>query len=275
MREKLLKKENVSSREELSRCVWMTAGVISFKLCPLAFDCEHCDFDKVMRFQAEPNGMKSRTKGQISKAAFPSEDGGAADIPPEGQFFTFSISEFDERLHLYPIHIWAKHQGDHTWKIGVDELLAYVLPPVLRIEFDNPSQEITQGRIFGRIVTEVGTISLTAPLSGRLVGMNPVLALKPEIVQNDPWREGWLAEIELPGGNSELKRLYAGPQALQFLKEEAGHLKSLLKYRGIEVSQVGPTMPDGGSGVKHLYQILAPELCFRLARELVTSAKNA
>ncbi|MDH3892340.1 MAG: hypothetical protein OEV49_14780 [candidate division Zixibacteria bacterium] len=33
------------------RCIWMTAGVISFKLCPLEYDCELCEFDIVMRKQ--------------------------------------------------------------------------------------------------------------------------------------------------------------------------------------------------------------------------------
>ena len=39
-----------SSKVE-NRCIWMTAGVISFKLCPLEYDCEHCEFDKAMRGQ--------------------------------------------------------------------------------------------------------------------------------------------------------------------------------------------------------------------------------
>ena len=30
-------------------CIWMTAGVISHKMCPLNYDCEHCEFDRVMR----------------------------------------------------------------------------------------------------------------------------------------------------------------------------------------------------------------------------------
>lgn len=37
----LLLKEN--------HCIWMSAGVISFKLCPFDYDCDNCDFDRVMR----------------------------------------------------------------------------------------------------------------------------------------------------------------------------------------------------------------------------------
>ena len=31
------------------QCIWMSAGVISYKLCPINYDCENCDFDTVMR----------------------------------------------------------------------------------------------------------------------------------------------------------------------------------------------------------------------------------
>lgn len=30
-------------------CIWMAAGVISFKICPLGYDCDHCEFDRVIR----------------------------------------------------------------------------------------------------------------------------------------------------------------------------------------------------------------------------------
>ena len=36
-------------QEGEKQCIWMSAGVISFKLCPINFDCEHCEFDAVMR----------------------------------------------------------------------------------------------------------------------------------------------------------------------------------------------------------------------------------
>ena len=35
-------------------CIWMTAGVISYKLCPFNYDCDNCDFDQIMRWQEPP-----------------------------------------------------------------------------------------------------------------------------------------------------------------------------------------------------------------------------
>ena len=42
-------KDKLLSKDSDRHCIWMSAGVISFKLCPFNYDCEHCDFDAVMR----------------------------------------------------------------------------------------------------------------------------------------------------------------------------------------------------------------------------------
>lgn len=45
-------------------CIWMTAGVISHKICPLNYDCERCEFDHVMRHkQTLPLREESRDVG--------------------------------------------------------------------------------------------------------------------------------------------------------------------------------------------------------------------
>ena len=278
MKNKLLKKEDeyqkVSSGEELNRCVWMTAGVISFKLCPFYYDCEHCDFDKVMQVQTRPGELKPKVKRYMPKTALRSETAYTTDIEREEPFFTFSVGEIDEQLHIHPTHLWARHEYNNTWKVGIDKLLAYILPSPVKVELYRPNQEIIQEEAFGRILTEAGTVFVTAPLSGRLVQTNPKLTQKPELVQQDPWGEGWLAVIDRLHDGSELERLYTGPQATEFLKEEAQHLRILLKYRGVQVSQIGETLPDGGADIKYLHQILPPKLCLNLARELIVSGKE-
>ena len=273
MKKRVTEKQSLSADPQ-NRCIWMTAGVISFKLCPLNYDCEHCDFDKVMRVQTKPSELESKVKKHMPKTPLRSENGYITDIESEEPFFTFSIGEIDERLHIHPTHLWARHEYNHTWRVGVDGLLAYILPPPVKVELYRPNQKIIQEEVFGRILTEAGTVFVTAPLSGRLVQTNPRLAQKPELVQSDPCGEGWLAVIDRLQDGSELEKLYAGPPAIRFLKEEAHHLRILLKYRGIQVSQIGETLPDGGTDIKYLHQILAPKLCLNLALELIVSGKD-
>ncbi|MGB8656905.1 MAG: glycine cleavage system protein H [Candidatus Zixiibacteriota bacterium] len=275
MERRLSRKNGISPEEELNRCVWMTAGVISYKLCPFRYDCEQCEFDRVMRAQILPGGPKSKVKMYVPKDGLKRESLYPSDLESEAPFFTFSLGEIDQKLHIHPSHLWARQENNHTWKIGVDKLLAYILPPPMKFELSKPDQEITQEETWGRLLTDVGAVSVAAPLSGRLVQTNPELDRYPELIQEDPWGEGWLAEIDWCQDKSELEKLYVGSSAAQFLKEEARHLRVLLKYRGVRVGPVGETLPDGGTDVKYLHQILVPQWCLNLSRKLVVSGEGS
>lgn len=49
MSDKKPDKNKLYFQDNNRHCIWMIAGVISYKLCPINYDCEHCDFDAVMR----------------------------------------------------------------------------------------------------------------------------------------------------------------------------------------------------------------------------------
>ena len=267
MKKRDLKKENTLLEKEQNRCVWMSAGVLSFKLCPYNLDCEHCEFDKVMRVHTRPN-LKSNGKRHLPKPELRSERIPTSNLDSEESFFTFFVGEMDEKIHIHPAHLWARHEYDHTYKVGVDTLLAYILPPPLKIELFSP-QEVFKEKEFGKIITEAGTVLITSPISGHLVQINPRLTENPELLQKDPWGEGWLATIEWSQDGSELERFYSGAAGKVFLQEEAQHLKFLLRHSGVEVSTVGITLPDGGANIQYLYQILPANVCLKLARELI------
>ncbi|NIO18620.1 hypothetical protein GTN42_04145, partial [bacterium] len=73
MKRKIPKKQETESATIQKRCIWMTAGVISFKLCPLDYDCEYCEFDEVMRSRVKSKGESSRGKRRKSKSILPPE----------------------------------------------------------------------------------------------------------------------------------------------------------------------------------------------------------
>jgi glycine cleavage system H protein len=277
MRKKAPKDENAPSAAARNRCIWMTAGVISFKLCPLDYDCEHCDFDEAMRSQVRSKAAKSRPKKRGSETPARPEESfrikrDSGKPPP---FFTFPAGEVDRQTYVHTSHLWVRRVDEQRWKAGIDELLAYVLPIPTKVGLSRIKAKVIQNEPFGRIHTEAGAIPLMAPLSGDFIQTNSCLESHPELVQRDPWGEGWLVMIQAPANPSELERLYAGSAGRTFLEEEAQHLRFLLKHRGIEVDHIGDTLPDGGVHIKHLHQVLPAHVCLRLAGELMISGKQA
>ena len=276
MKKKTSKTRNTESATAQNRCIWMTAGVISFKLCPLDYDCDHCDFDEVMRSQVRSKRARPRVKKHEPKTLTPSESISTSSIDSRiPLFFTFAAGEVDEELYLHPAHLWARRVEDQKWKLGIGKLLAYVLPPPVEVELYDLNTKVIQNQLFGKVRTEAGVVPLTTPLSGVLVRTNPRLSQRPELVQQDPDGEGWLATMESSPDSSELGNLYAGLAGRRFLEEEAQHLNFLLKHRGIEVENIGITLPDGGVNIKYLHQVLPSQVCLGLAGELIVSGKQA
>lgn len=277
MKKRGSKKQNSQSAETQSRCIWMTAGVISFKLCPFNYDCEHCDLDKAMRSQVKSRRISSKVKkyrpqALVSPEKLPLSN---SDLKKTSLFFTFSAGEVEEGLYLHPAHLWIRQIESKKWKMGIDKLLAYVLPPPVKIKLCGPNKKVIRNQVFGKIHTEVGVISLTLPLTGHLVQTNSKLTQHPELVQQDPYGEGWLGMMEWPQSPSELEGFYAGLTGKKFLEEEVQHLKFLLKHRGVEVNHLGATLPDGGIDIKYLHQVLSKEVCLKLAGELMITGQQA
>lgn len=250
------------------RCIWMSAGVISFKLCPLSYECEHCEFDEVMRHQFKDK-ISPLNKSETSEhPVF------AVETKESEPFFTFSPRESPPDFHLHLAHLWAKPLDGGKWKIGIDDLLAYILPKPIKVEFCDAKKAFVQNKTFGKILTQVGTLFLNAPLSGKLILENPALTENPALLQDDPLGEGWLAQIEWYQDTSELDKFYTSSQATKFLEEEGQHLKHFLKYRGVKTEQIGQTSSDGGVNIKYLHQVLPEKICMKLAQELMVLGKT-
>ncbi len=276
MKRESSKSQQASSATGQNRCIWMTAGVISFKLCPLDYDCEHCDFDQVMRSRVKFQTTKPEVKRQRLKAPPPSERISDSEVESKkALFFTFSLGKVKENLHLHPTHLWVRPLNDLRWRVGIGKLLAYVLPPPIKIELHRQNTKVTQNKLIGKIHTQGGTIPLFAPLSGHLLEINSKLDQCPELAQRDPEGEGWLATMEASPDTTELGNLHLGPEVRKFLEEEAQHLNFLLKHRGIEVDNIGVTLPDGGVNIKYLHQVLPNQVCLGLAGELIISGRQA
>jgi glycine cleavage system H protein len=260
--------ETISSGIQ-NRCIWMTAGVVSFKLCPLGYDCEHCDFDEAMQSEVRSKRHKARAGSEESSVSTPNDELQSL------RFFTFFAGEADEELRLHPTHLWVRRLEGKEWRVGIDDLLAYVLPEPVAVELSMPGTEVLQNQLLVKVRTQAGTIPLAAPLSGRVAHTNPRLEGHPELVQQDPRGKGWLLAVDSSSGDADFKGYWSGAAGSKFLKEEAQHLRFLLKHRGIETDNIGDTLPDGGARVNYLRQILPGPVCLRLAIELIMSGKRA
>ena len=102
-------------------------------------------------------------------------------------------------------HEWARRE-DGTVRIGISDFAQDELGDVVFVELPDAGDEIAEGDDFGVIESIKAVSDLYAPVSGTVTATNDDLVDAPELVNDDPYGEGWMLEVELDD-ESELDAL--------------------------------------------------------------------
>ena len=91
-------------------------------------------------------------------------------------------------------HLWIKPEGNRS-RIGVTDYSQEELGEVVFVDLPDPDTEVQMAAPFGIIESDTAVSDLTAPVSGEVAEVNSDLADSPELVNEDPYGEGWLLTI--------------------------------------------------------------------------------
>ena len=101
----------------------------------------------------------------------------------------------DDRKYLES-HEWTTTDGD-TVRVGISDFAQDELGDVVFVELPDVGEDVTQDEAFGVIESIKAVSDLYAPVSGEVTAVNEDLFDAPETVNDDPFGEGWMLEIEL------------------------------------------------------------------------------
>jgi glycine cleavage system H protein len=107
--------------------------------------------------------------------------------------------------------MWAKPEKDHI-RIGISDFLQQRSGDVAFVEIKLVGTEIAFGDEVAVIETIKVNISLTSPVSGIVIEVNPAMETAPEAINQDPYGAGWLAVIEAASWETDRTQLL-DPQA--------------------------------------------------------------
>jgi glycine cleavage system H protein len=93
-------------------------------------------------------------------------------------------------------HEWVRVEGK-TATIGVTDFAANQLGDVVFVDLPVVGRAVDQFATFGVVESVKAVSDLYAPVSGEVVDVNGNLASKPELVNSDPFGEGWMIKVEL------------------------------------------------------------------------------
>ena len=93
-------------------------------------------------------------------------------------------------------HEWIIVDGD-TATIGITDFAQGELGDIVFVELPNMNDDFSQNDIFGTIEAVKTLADLYIPISGIIVEINDKLESQPELINSDPYGEGWIVKIEI------------------------------------------------------------------------------
>lgn len=114
-------------------------------------------------------------------------------------------SEFPKDLKYTNEHEWIRLDGNVA-TVGITAFAAEQLGDVVAVELPEEGDEVTRGEVFGTVESVKAVSDLFSPVSGVVARVNTPLNDSPEYVNEDPYDEGWMIEIEL-SDSDELEEL--------------------------------------------------------------------
>ncbi len=101
-----------------------------------------------------------------------------------------------ETLKYTKDHEWTKIDGDVA-VVGITDYAQGELGDVVFVELPSVGDKITRGESFGTIEAVKAVADLFAPLSGEVIEINEKLESEPELVNKDPYGDGWMLKIKI------------------------------------------------------------------------------
>jgi glycine cleavage system H protein len=112
---------------------------------------------------------------------------------------------FPENLHYTKDHEWVKVEGD-TATIGITDFAQSELGDIVYVDIETIGQNLAAESVFGTVEAVKTVSDLFLPLSGTILEKNPKLDGQPELVNQDPYGEGWMIKMKIED-KSDLGRL--------------------------------------------------------------------
>ncbi|MFP5346849.1 MAG: glycine cleavage system protein GcvH [Actinomycetes bacterium] len=108
--------------------------------------------------------------------------------------------EYPADLRYTPEHEWVRQAGDGVVRIGITSFAQDALGDIVYVSLPEPGTAVTAGDTCGEVESTKSVSDMYAPLDGTVTARNEALDGSPELVNSDPYGEGWMFEMQLGDG---------------------------------------------------------------------------
>lgn len=94
-------------------------------------------------------------------------------------------------------HEWVARTGANTVRLGITHYAQEQLGDVVFVQLPSVGETLTAGESLGEVESTKSVSDIYTPVAGEVVARNDALESQPELVNSDPYGEGWMVELRL------------------------------------------------------------------------------
>lgn len=128
---------------------------------------------------------------------------------------------YPEDLKYAKTHEWAKVDNNIA-TVGITDFAVKQLADLVYVELPSPGEKVTKDTPFGSIESVKAVSDLNSPVTGQVIQVNEDLPAKPELINKDPYGEGWMIKVEMEK-LAELDTLMDSEKYEELVKKEEEH----------------------------------------------------
>lgn len=117
---------------------------------------------------------------------------------------------FPAELKYTKDHEWVRIEGSQAY-IGITEFAQHELGDIVYVDINTLGKEVNQEDVFGTVEAVKTVSDLFMPVSGKVAELNKKLDTNPELVNSDPYGDGWMVRIEI-SDNSQVEGLLSAEE---------------------------------------------------------------
>ncbi len=261
-----------------NECLWMKAGVVNFRLCDNAYDCNHCGFDKAMRkamgagkkpttevlaprwveyLQKKYRGTSSPCRHVLSgrieapkicvlnyqcyHCSFDQmlDEADLATAGGRPDYESAAGYKMAKGYYYHHGHGWLRFEHGGRVRLGFDDFLVKLFGPASSVELPQLGDKLVQGRVGWAFGRCHLEAAVLAPVSGTVLAVNRNAVEHPEIVHQDPYHQGWLLMVEPESPKRNLRGLYFGQESRRWIEQEGQRLLAMVGDQYAGLSATG------------------------------------
>ncbi len=222
------------------KCRYMITGEVDRKICPNAYECGTCSFDRMMQTRVQTEGLPVQTSDQV------------------GGF------KMAQGFYYNKGHVWARPEYGGRVRIGLDDFAQKLLGKLSAVETPALGHEVKKDAAGFRLKRNGEAVAGLSPVDGTVIRINDRLLDHPELINSSPYEDGWLFVVEPTRLRKNMKELLFGEEADDYMGQE---MEKLMGFASEEMRLAA----DGGEVSDDIFDELGGEKWAKIVKTFLRS----